>query len=358
MARRDDRDVLFEQLFERGEIGAHIAVGRVDHHGRALHHVVAGEEHLRLLEQITQMVRGMARRVDRAQRDVADLEALAIVEHVVGLERRVLSRRCRPAEHLRAGRFLDRGSGGRMVEMRVRAEHPLDVADGEDLLDVRGDVGSGVDDRVILLSDDVGVGARTRHQPGVGGEDPPHERADRRRHADRQVRHVMSVRPHGEDDAIRRGAGLVVAGVAGQQDPHAPLVEHHARLHERRLAGGACGVEEVGGAVEAGDRLEALERREDEVEVATAVALERVGRARPEVRNRLTVVVQGRLLGRRGRHEEPRVVPARCALRRDPVAEVVDAVDGQLQVFVEADVDEPARALVDGNAVLGEAFLH
>src|SRR5438132_8013958 len=85
-------------------------------------------------------------------------------------------------------------------------------------------------------------------------------------------------RPDREDDVLRWWPGLVVPGVAGQQDAHAALVEHDPRLHERRLAGGARGGEEIGGALEAGDRLQALERREDEIEVAAAVALERVGR--------------------------------------------------------------------------------
>ena len=52
-------------------------------------------------------------------------------------------------------------------------------------------------------------------------------------------------------------------------------------------------------------------------------ALERVGRADPEVGDRLAVVVQRHLLGRRGGHEEAGVVAAGRALGRDPVAEVV-----------------------------------
>ena len=43
VARRDDGDVLVEQLVERLQIGAHVAVGRIDHHGRALHDVIARE---------------------------------------------------------------------------------------------------------------------------------------------------------------------------------------------------------------------------------------------------------------------------------------------------------------------------
>src|SRR5437899_3223559 len=55
VARRDDRDVLAEELLERLQVGAHVAVGRIDDHGGALHDVVAGEQHLRLLEQVAEV---------------------------------------------------------------------------------------------------------------------------------------------------------------------------------------------------------------------------------------------------------------------------------------------------------------
>src|SRR5205814_823438 len=44
VAGRDDGEVLREQHLERGDVSAHVAVGRVDHHRRALHDVIAGEQ--------------------------------------------------------------------------------------------------------------------------------------------------------------------------------------------------------------------------------------------------------------------------------------------------------------------------
>ena len=96
----DDREVFAEQQLERGEVGAHVAVGRIDDDGRALHHVVAGEEHARLFQQVAEVVRGMARRMDGAQRDARERDALAVCKHVVGLEGRVLARGRGPAEDL------------------------------------------------------------------------------------------------------------------------------------------------------------------------------------------------------------------------------------------------------------------
>ena len=56
-----------------------------------LHHVVAGEERLLLLEQVAEVVRRMARRVDRAQgRAARQREALAAAQRDVGHEARVL----------------------------------------------------------------------------------------------------------------------------------------------------------------------------------------------------------------------------------------------------------------------------
>ena len=80
-----------------------------------------------------------------------------------------------------------------------------------------------------------------------------------------------------------------------------------------------------------------------------------VGRADPDVRDDLVVVVQRRLSWWLGGEEEPRVVAPRCALRGDPVAEVVHPVDRETQVLVRADLDQPALAVIDLAPVLGPA---
>ena len=108
VSRRDDREVLGQQPLERVQVGAHVAVGRIDHHRRALHHVVAGEQHLRLLEQVAHVIRGVAGGVDYPQGKLTQIDALPIFDHQVWLEGRVLARGRRAAEDLRAGRRLDR----------------------------------------------------------------------------------------------------------------------------------------------------------------------------------------------------------------------------------------------------------
>ena len=60
--------------------------------------------------------------------------------------------------------------------------------------------------------------------------------------------------------------------------------------------------------------------------------------------------------GARG-DEEPRVVAAGRPLGSDPVAEVVDAVDGELEVLLGAHLDQPSLLLVDRGAVPDEPLL-
>src|SRR5437660_11520726 len=66
--------------------------------------------------------------------------------------------------------------------------------------------------------------------------------------------------------------------------------------------------QQILGPFEAPDRLEALDRREDELERSLLVGRERVRRADPEAGDRLVVVVPRRLVRGRGGDEEARVV--------------------------------------------------
>src|SRR6185369_6935693 len=84
---------------------------------------------------------------------------------------------------------------------------------------------------------------------------------------------------------------------------------------------------------------------------------ERVLRPDPRVRDGLAVVVQRDLLVGRARHEEPRVIATGRTLGRDPVAEVVDAVDSELEPLVVADLDEPPFLLVDRRPMRDEPRL-
>ena len=103
--------------------------------------------------------------------------------------------------------------------------------------------------------------------------------------------------------------------------------------------------------------LEVADGREDDLDLAGPVAGQRVVRRDPHVGDGLPGVVRGDLAGRRRRHEEAGVVAARRAPRRDPVGEVVDVADREAQALVAAQVEEAARAVVDGDPLGGEARL-
>src|SRR4051812_6311400 len=70
-------------------------------------------------------------------------------------------------------------------------------------------------------------------------------------------------RTAGDPHVLRRWPCLVVAGVAGQHDAHAVALGGDAGQHRFRAPGVGGGIEQVVGALEAADGLEALDRRED-----------------------------------------------------------------------------------------------
>src|SRR5437763_4938751 len=86
-----------------------------------------------------------------------------------------------------------------------------------------------------------------------------------------------------------------------------------SRLSATTLPGVRSGirVEQLTHLVKAGNGLEVLDRGREHVEFAVALAGERLEWMHPEVGDRLAVVVQRYLAGRRRGDEEARVVPAR-----------------------------------------------
>jgi hypothetical protein len=101
----------------------------IDHHGGALHHVIAGEKHSGLLQHVADMIGRMAWRMDRAQRNLTQLYALTVLEHDVGFERRVLTCRRWAAEHLCARLGLQQRRRGGVVEMSMRTQNELQLLD-------------------------------------------------------------------------------------------------------------------------------------------------------------------------------------------------------------------------------------
>ena len=141
----------------------------------------------------------------------------------------------------------------------------------------------------------------------------------------------------------------VVPGISRQQDAHL-LALADDRDHRRHRARRGRG-DELVGIVEP-IAAQVLDRREDDLELAAARSWESSASC-----GRIHVFARSR--GRRAappacrgtRHEEPGVVAARRALGRDPVAEVVDAIDGELEVLLGAHLDQPSFLRVDRRAV-------
>ena len=80
----DDGRIEVEEPVEVVQVLDHVAVGRPDHDGRPLHHVVAGEEHRLLLEQPAQVIGGMAGSVQRPQMKVRAVQHEAVADQAVG----------------------------------------------------------------------------------------------------------------------------------------------------------------------------------------------------------------------------------------------------------------------------------
>ncbi len=176
---QDELEGLARESLERVDVGAHVAVGRIDHGRRAVENVIAREQQPVFLEQQADVVFGMSRRMQHAQRGVAHAQLVAVLELAIGPEC-PLAREAfpaRPPENRRAGAFLQRTRTGQVVGVAMRADNCLQsVADEvEDALQVRRVVGSGVDDEpVARLADDVGVRSRTRHSAGIRRGEPMH----------------------------------------------------------------------------------------------------------------------------------------------------------------------------------------
>ena len=83
VARRECDDRQRAQPAQRFEVQPHRAVGRQDHHRRAAHQVIAGEQQPAVLEQQAHVIRGVARRVQRAQRHAARIDDVAVLEPAI-----------------------------------------------------------------------------------------------------------------------------------------------------------------------------------------------------------------------------------------------------------------------------------
>src|SRR5690606_2317539 len=112
--RQDVVDRLLAQPLQRLHVGMHVAVGRADHHGRAVHDVLARAQQPVFLEQQADMVRLVPWRMQYAQGGVADLDAVAVLEYLFGLEGPDIAYR------FGGGATHDRAAGERLEWRRAR----------------------------------------------------------------------------------------------------------------------------------------------------------------------------------------------------------------------------------------------
>ena len=168
------------------DILAHMPVGWRDDAGRPSHDVIAAEEDILLAERITDVVRGMAGRVQRLDRPVGSAKNVAVCQPPVGPEcgvvaglepefaaRRCMSRRAEPV-HACTKAPGDRVGERRMVEMMVGDEDMRDTLSRqcrEDRVLVFLQHRSGIDHRHLSMADDEGIRARPGERTGIAGDD-------------------------------------------------------------------------------------------------------------------------------------------------------------------------------------------
>ena len=187
------------QSFERREVLRHVAAAlRVHDGGRAVQHVVAGEQHPLLVEEEAQMVRRVTGRVERLEPELGAVDRVAVAEHEV--ERRAVDlvglRELAEARDLRAGLLADLLGRRPVIGMRVREQHPAHAVPHR-----------RADDRVDVLREIAGPGSITAtssmptryvfvpgsgHQTRVVRDDAPDERRQRARRFRCQIGHGAS----------------------------------------------------------------------------------------------------------------------------------------------------------------------
>ena len=298
------------------------------------------------------MIRCMSRRVNRAQGDRTKIHALAVLQHEIRFEGCILARGRRPAEHLRPRCGLDRGRGRRMILVRVRAEDPFDVAEREDLLDVRGDVGPRIEHCALSVgftaADDVGVGPGAGHHAGIRRDEPRHPAIEALGLAGDQIvgRRAGLLRVAPVDLVVLRvDAAEHLLAFPAEGEAGAVLLDLLQRAHVAQRLAGAREVLEL---------AQDLASRVHQLDLAARGTLERFARRDPDVVHRFGGVVRGELALGRHRDEKARVEAPRAAGRRDPVAAIGELGRRQIEVLLLQKLGErPAAVMGERRGALG-----
>ena len=240
-----------------------------------------------------------------------------------------------------------------MIHVRVSCEDPTDAARAglEDFRDVRVERGARVDDRELVLADQIGVGAGSRHHAGVRCGEPRHVAVEALGDArlDDEAGVALFFRIAPVDLEIRRVG-------APEQTLRAFMVERPAggidldvaealRVLERRLR-----------RLDGSEVLERAAGRKDQFNFAAPAALERVARADPEAVHRLGPVVSAFLSRRRASDEEARAEAPRPARGGDPVAVVGDVLSVNEKVLLFQEFAEQQRSGIQGFAERFQRF--
>ena len=180
--QRADRRVGVTEAAQAGQVLVEVAVGRPDDDGRAVHDVVTREQQGVLLDEPAQVVRRMARGVQRPQGEGAAApetrasQRPALAHALVGLEPPGRAE----ADDRRPGRPGQGGGARRVVHVGVGHDDGPDGAEGRgrghDGLHVRAVRRSGVDHDGPGPPDQIGVGARPGHEPRIGCGEPQQAR--------------------------------------------------------------------------------------------------------------------------------------------------------------------------------------
>ena len=300
--------------------------------------MVAGKQHPLLFEQVAQVIGCMPGSVEHGERRVlVDGEALAVGQDAIGLEGRILILGIAgdAAQHLGSGALPQFVGRGRMVLVGVRDQDPADRARRrlQNSLDVRCEAGARIDDRPFVArpaAHQIGVGARAGHHAAVVGADPDHPIGQ----AHRAARHdgirgrAMTLRIELAD----LGPGEVIGG----DRVHAFRSVGNARHGQRDRSRRAGMRHHLGGRGEAGQGLERVSGGIEQLE--GFAACDRIGRREPELLDQFDLVMGRLLFGGRDRKEEPGIPALGADRRSDPAAEVREAVGGQRQAEVAAEL--------------------
>ena len=175
---RNRLHIVVQKPFQRRDVIGHIATGRHDHDGRAIHNMVSGKHHALFLEQIAHVVIHMAGSADGPQRPIFAGNAIIVFNLGRGLEGQILVTIVlggAPDERRPCPRGNERGAGG-MVGVGVSTDHITEtVANAiKNRVDMAVDSGAGINDRQIRFANHVGIRAGTGHRTGIGRYDATH----------------------------------------------------------------------------------------------------------------------------------------------------------------------------------------